>query len=140
VSKTALSLRERRRETTRREAVDSLLGLIAEGGIDLVTIDLVAERSGMARGTLYAHFPAGRDELLRAASSPEWELIMDGDTGWAREMGVTVSEFDGGYVRFHAETSEKAGVVLQAAQQRGVVESFGPVHHSLHEIFKESLV
>lgn len=81
-----------------------------------------------------------RDELLRAASSPEWELMMDGDTGWAREMGVTVSEFDGGYVRFHAETSEKAGVILQAAQQRGVVESFGPVHHSLHEIFKESLV
>lgn len=81
-----------------------------------------------------------RDDLLHAAASPEWELVMNSDTGWTRQLGVEVSEFDGGYVRFQAETAEKAGDVLRAAQQRGVVERFGPVHHSLHEIFKESLV
>lgn len=61
------TLRERRRERTREELVDALLGVIAEVGVDAVTVDLVVTRSGMARGTLYAHFPDGRDELLRAA-------------------------------------------------------------------------
>src|SRR5690625_4113077 len=81
-----------------------------------------------------------RDELLRSAAQPEWELFTTADTGWVHDKGDAITEFDGGYVRFKAETAEQAGAVLAAAQQRGVIESFGPVHHTLHDIFKESLV
>lgn len=62
-----VSLRDRRRKRTREELVDTLLAIITEDGVDAATIDRMAAHSGMARGTLYAHFPGGRDEVLKAA-------------------------------------------------------------------------
>src|SRR5690625_6989983 len=81
-----------------------------------------------------------RDELLRSVAEPEWELETTTDTGWVRQMGVDVTEFDPGYVRFRAKTAEEAGTVLAAAQERGTDHSSGPVHHTSHDIFKEPLV
>lgn len=62
-----LSLRDRRRQRTRADLVDAVLVAIAEVGLAGATIDRVALVSGISRGTIYAHFPGGRDELLRAA-------------------------------------------------------------------------
>lgn len=81
-----------------------------------------------------------REELLRATVEPEWEIVTTADTGWVRAMGVEVTDFDARYVRFKAPDAQAAGAVLAAAQERGVIESFGPVHHTLHDIFKETLV
>lgn len=61
------SLRERRQRRTREELVDAVLGVIAKRGLAEATIERVSAESGMSRGTVYAHFPGGRDELLRAA-------------------------------------------------------------------------
>ncbi|MBL3700980.1 TetR/AcrR family transcriptional regulator [Leucobacter luti] len=61
------SLRERRQERTRHELVDAVLVVIGESGLDGATIERVSAQSGISRGTVYAHFPGGRDELLRAA-------------------------------------------------------------------------
>lgn len=61
------SLRERRQLRTRQELVEAVLVVIAESGVDATTIDRVSTQSGISRGTVYAHFPGGRDELLRAA-------------------------------------------------------------------------
>lgn len=60
-------LRQRRREQTRREVVDAVIQVISEEGLDDATIDRVAKQSGISRGTIYAHFPEGREELLRSA-------------------------------------------------------------------------
>ena len=64
---TALSLRERRQLRTRTDLVDAVLRVIAESGLSETTIDRISATSGISRGTVYAHFPGGRDELLRAA-------------------------------------------------------------------------
>jgi len=61
------SLRERRQQRTRSELVDAVLAIIAAGGLADATIERVSAESGISRGTVYAHFPGGRDELLRAA-------------------------------------------------------------------------
>ena len=61
------SLRERRQLRTRRELVDAVLAVVAGGGLSETTIDRISAVSGISRGTVYAHFPGGRDELLRAA-------------------------------------------------------------------------
>ncbi|MBS3181553.1 MULTISPECIES: TetR family transcriptional regulator [Leucobacter] len=61
------SLRERRQERTRHELVDAVLEIIAEGGLPDATIERVSEVSGISRGTVYAHYPGGRDALLRDA-------------------------------------------------------------------------
>lgn len=80
-----------------------------------------------------------REELLAAGGQPEWEILTDTDTGWVRDMGVDVSEFATGFVRFRAQDAQDAQRVLNEAQTRGVVASFGPVAHNLHDLLKGSL-
>lgn len=63
----APSLRERRQLRTRADLVEAVLTVIAESGLPEATIDRISAASGISRGTVYAHFPGGRDELLRAA-------------------------------------------------------------------------
>jgi len=77
-----------------------------------------------------------RAELQAANAGNEWDLEMNADTGWVRDV-VPVVEFDGGYVRFQAPDEETANRVLVAALERGTVHTFGRVTRSLHEIYKE---
>ncbi|WP_058235775.1 ABC transporter ATP-binding protein [Devriesea agamarum] len=89
----------------------------------------------IANGEIRAH--GTRESILNAATIPEWELHTNSDTGWIRGMNVQVTEFDGGYARFSAESPEKAETVLREALNRGTVTKFSPVTRSLHEIFQE---
>lgn len=77
-----------------------------------------------------------RADILAADVRNEWELQILGDTGWVRDTGVEVLEFDGGYVKFHADEAAAQRVLVDAAR-RGRVEQFGRVRRSLHEIYKE---
>lgn len=77
-----------------------------------------------------------RADILAADVRNEWELQILGDTGWVRDTGVEVLEFDGGYVKFHADEAGAQRVLVDAAR-RGRVEQFGRVRRSLHEIYKE---
>lgn len=78
-----------------------------------------------------------RAEILAADQRDEWELITSGDTGWVRDAGVNVVEFDGNYVKFRCPDETQANQVLADALQRGSVHRFGPVQRTLHEIYKE---
>lgn len=60
------SLRERRRIETETSLLDEALRLIAEDGVDELTMAAVAERAGVSLRTLYRHFP-DRASLLTAA-------------------------------------------------------------------------
>ena len=51
----------------KRQMVLSALYLIAERGVQGTSIADVLERSGAPRGSVYHHFPGGKDELVRAA-------------------------------------------------------------------------
>ncbi|MFD2398802.1 TetR/AcrR family transcriptional regulator [Prauserella oleivorans] len=51
---------------SRARLLDAATHLLAEGGIDAVTIDAVTRTAGIARATLYRHFGTGT-ELLAAA-------------------------------------------------------------------------
>ncbi len=78
-----------------------------------------------------------RSQLLALDTSNDWELQMEADTGWVRDLGVTVIEFDGGYVRFQTFDETTANRILAEAMTRGVVTKFGRVTRTLHEIYKE---
>lgn len=104
--------------------------------VERVCDELVIIASGQvrARGT--------RQEILDSSTRPEWQLRSDADLGWVRSTEVAeveVIEFDGTFIRFNAESVDAANRVLDEARGRGVVEQFGPVRHSLHEIFKETI-
>ncbi|MGK5532302.1 TetR/AcrR family transcriptional regulator [Streptomyces sp. URMC 129] len=54
-----------RRGATRRRLYDAAVSLIAEQGFSSTTVDQIAERAGVAKGTVYYNF-AGKTELFEA--------------------------------------------------------------------------
>src|SRR4051794_6719448 len=60
------SLRERRRQETADLIVDAVLDLMADAGLEGLTMDAIAEQAGVSLRTLYRYFP-DRQSLLTAA-------------------------------------------------------------------------
>jgi len=127
-------------------AVETVLGVLGEfaarGAPVLFSshqLDLVERLCDdlviIAGGAIRAAGP--RDELRAANTGSQWELLSGGDAGWVRDVpGVTVLEFDGGYVLFEADT-DSAQTVLQRAAALGTVHSFAARRPTLTEIFRE---
>ena len=53
--------------TTRARMLDSTALLLRERGVGGVTVDAVLAHSGAPRGSVYHHFPGGRNQLLLEA-------------------------------------------------------------------------
>ena len=109
-------------------------------GLDPLAVDVVERLCNdlviIANGTIRA--AGSRDSLRAQHSAQRFELVSAADAGWVREVpGVTVLEFDGGYVLFDTDTEETAQAVLRRAVDRGDVTSFAPQHPTLAQIFKE---
>lgn len=58
--------RDPRLDRSRSAILSAAVALLSEGGVKQVTVDAVTARSGVARSTLYRHFP-NNTELLAAA-------------------------------------------------------------------------
>lgn len=54
-------------QDTRRRMIDSAVALLRERSATGVTIDAVLARSGAPRGSVYHHFPGGRDQIVLEA-------------------------------------------------------------------------
>jgi AcrR family transcriptional regulator len=52
---------------TRKKMIESAVILLATRGLQGTAFSDVVERSGAPRGSIYHHFPAGKDELVEAA-------------------------------------------------------------------------
>ncbi|MDH4148212.1 MAG: TetR/AcrR family transcriptional regulator [Acidimicrobiia bacterium] len=63
-----MSAREHARQANRQRVLDAVLELVAEGGIDEVTVPAVARRSEISVATIYRYFPT-KDALLDAAAA-----------------------------------------------------------------------
>ncbi|MEX1280276.1 MAG: helix-turn-helix domain-containing protein, partial [Acidimicrobiia bacterium] len=55
-------------ERTRRVVLGAAVEVVAERGFSGATIDAIAQRSGVARSTIYRHWPDRGDLLLEAVS------------------------------------------------------------------------
>ncbi len=78
-------------ERSRRVVLDATIDILVEGGWAAVTIEAVAARSGVAKSTIYRHWP-GRLELVNDAFhelKPTVALPCDGDV---RERVVVLLE------------------------------------------------
>jgi len=60
-----LSLRERNRLRTRSDILDAAAEMLGEGGYSGLALEEVSQRAGLSRGTVYAPFPGGRDDVVR---------------------------------------------------------------------------
>jgi AcrR family transcriptional regulator len=83
---------EARRAETRGRIVAAALELIAEGGYVNAPVAAVAERAGVAVGTVYRYFPSKSDlfaEVFRVASQHEVDAMREGS---ARASGRSARE------------------------------------------------
>ncbi|OQO92034.1 ABC transporter ATP-binding protein [Saccharomonospora piscinae] len=80
-----------------------------------------------------------REELRVRHGGTRYELLVDGDAGWLRDMsGVRLLDLDGARAVFELDPAGPGDQdVLRAALDRGPVRSFAPVLPTLDEIFKE---
>ena len=69
-----------RSERVRRQVLDAVVELIDEGGIDNLTMEGVAARSGVAKTTVYRHWPT-RSALIVDAVRGSWSHLVSPDTG-----------------------------------------------------------
>ncbi|MGA5200634.1 TetR/AcrR family transcriptional regulator [Streptomyces variegatus] len=84
--------------TTKRRMIGSAVELLRERGAAAVTIDAVLARSGAPRGSVYHHFPGGRNELLLTAAQQAGDYIarlidaavQDGDPALALDRFVGI--------------------------------------------------
>lgn len=90
---TTPTLRERQQERTRGDVMRAALELISQEGCERLTIDRIASEAGMARGTVYAHYPDGFDEIIRSAYDQlgaellaAAEARADGRSGWVDRL------------------------------------------------------
>ncbi|MDH6197369.1 AcrR family transcriptional regulator [Mycobacterium frederiksbergense] len=82
-------LRERNRIRTREDILIAISLLLGERAYDGISIDDIAQRAGVARGTLYAYFPEGRDQMVREAYLRVAEtVIAEGSARHEREAGL----------------------------------------------------
>jgi TetR/AcrR family transcriptional repressor of lmrAB and yxaGH operons len=98
-----LPLRERNRLRTRGDILDAAAEALGEKGYAETTLEELSQRAGLSRGTLYAHFPGGREEIAREV------YLRIADAVYVR--GISLRE----------ETQEVAGRI--AALARALVEA-----------------
>lgn len=72
-----LSLRQRNKLRTRRELLDAALNAFAEKGFGGASVEAIAAEAGASKVTLYAYFPAGRDDLFRELYDEINEELLD---------------------------------------------------------------
>jgi AcrR family transcriptional regulator len=71
---------EARRAAARETIVSAALDQLAEGGYASASVQAVAQRAGVATGTVYRHFPSKRElfaEVFRRASARELAAVAD---------------------------------------------------------------
>ena len=112
---------------TRQRVLGAAWSLLAQVGFERVTVDLVSERSGVARSTLYRHW-ATKDEILRDAFSA---LSMGEGTAVDRDGAGELIQ----YARAFAEGLEN--VWGRAAVTLAVSALDDPEQRVVHDTFVE---
>ncbi|GLI27417.1 ABC transporter ATP-binding protein [Agromyces rhizosphaerae] len=80
----------------------------------------------------------GRDALRESHRSSRYELLLDADVGWLREVpGVEVVDSDGGWALFDVDADATRQAVLRRAVEHGEVVGFTREQTTLAQIFRE---
>jgi AcrR family transcriptional regulator len=136
-----LKRRAEQQAETRRRIVEAAVDLHSSVGPALTTYSMVAERAGVQRHTLYAHFP-GERSLFLACSGLAFEADPPPDAGpWRKiadrqeRLRVGLSAIYGWFER----NAKLAACVLRDAEYHPLTKEifdlrFGPYLTSYHEV------
>jgi AcrR family transcriptional regulator len=131
---------------TRRRIVEAAVELHGTLGPARTSLSMIAERAGVQRNTLYAHFPDERSVALACSAmfmerypppdAAAWRSILDP----ARRLRRGLKAIYGWY----AETAELTGCVLRDAEHHGLTREvselrLGPAIATWHEVLGAGL-
>ena len=129
---------------TRRRIVDAAIGLHGTVGPARTSLSMVAEKAGVQRNTLYAHFPDERSLLLACSgeslerdpppAADAWRGIADRPERLRTGLAAIYGWF--------SENAELLGCVLRDAEHYAPVQEvsalrYGPVIVAWHEVLGE---
>ncbi|MGX1307043.1 AcrR family transcriptional regulator [Amorphus suaedae] len=141
-----LKKRAERQAETRQRIVDAAMGLHATVGPAFTTLTMVAERAGVQRHTLYAHFPDERALLLACSATaleqdplpdPEpWRAVPDRDERLRAGLGAIYA--------WYGRNEGQAACVLRDAESHELTREIvtlrmGPLFMAFHEVLGAEL-
>ena len=127
---------------TRQRIVDAAVDLHGELGPALTSMSAVAERAGVQRNTLYAHFPDERSLLLACSAASlerdplpdagEWRHLKKGE----ERLRAGLREIYGWYER----NAQLAGCVLRDAEFHRPVQEIAALRYAPHFDLYEAIL
>jgi AcrR family transcriptional regulator len=141
-----LGIRAEQQALTRQRIVDAAVELHGELGPALTSMSAVAERAGVQRNTLYAHFQDERSLLLAcSAASLERDPLPDArEWRGIRDRKARLSTGLAAIYAWYARNEQLAGCVLRDAQfhppvQEIVALRYGPILGAMQEVLGAGL-
>lgn len=109
---------------TKARMIDSAMRILRERGVSGVTVDAVLADSGAPRGSVYHHFPGGRDELVLAAgrSAADYITGLLDETVESCDLITALDAFVAFWKHTLAETGYRAGCPVAALGADGTGE------------------
>ena len=141
-----LKRRAEQQADTRKRIVEAAIELHGSVGPALTTVSMVAERAGVQRHTLYAHFPDERSLLMACSAlslerdplpdAAAWRTIEDR----SERLRVGLRAVYDWYQR----NAELAACVLRDAEHHALVQEisalrYGPYYAAFHEVLGAKL-
>lgn len=141
-----LKRRAERQADTRQRIVEAAVALHSSLGPARTPLSLVAERAGVQRHTLYAHFPDERSLLLACSGlTAERDPLPDAEP-W-RAIADRRERLRAGFraiYDWYGRNAERAACVLRDAEHHALTKEisemrFGPSMRSYHEVLGAGL-
>lgn len=141
-----LKKRAEQQAETRQRIVEAAVELHSSIGPARTTFSMVAERAGVQRHTLYAHFPEEKSLLMACSGLVEQRAPLPDAAPWrsiedrAKRLKTGLAAVYGWFER----NAELAGCVLRDADTDPLVREiaalrFGPFFHAYQEVLGEKL-
>jgi TetR/AcrR family transcriptional repressor of lmrAB and yxaGH operons len=132
------------RRGTKQRMLDSAVLLLRERGAAGVTVDAVLAHSGAPRGSVYHHFPGGRNEMVLGAVRQAGDYIatMVDESAAEGDVQQMVHRLVAFWKRALTKTEYRAGcpVAAMAMDSRDVVPDAGDVVRDVFARWRTSLV
>ncbi|MCR3750244.1 TetR/AcrR family transcriptional regulator [Lentzea californiensis] len=135
---------EQGRRGTKQRMLDSAVLLLRERGAAGVTVDAVLAHSGAPRGSVYHHFPGGRNEMVLDAVRQAGDYItaMVSESAAEGDVGKTLERLVVFWKRALTGTGYRAGcpVAAMTLDSRDLVPDAGDVVREIFTSWQTSLV
>ena len=134
---------EQGRRGTKQRMLDSAVLLLRERGAAGVTVDAVLAHSGAPRGSVYHHFPGGRNEMVLGAVRQAGDYIaaMVSESAAEGDVQRMVERLVAFWKRALTKTDYRAGcpVAAMAMDSRDVIPDAGELVREIFSRWQASL-